>query len=107
MITNNKGKKYKTIDKDQVKKLASLMCTYDEIGYVLGMSGENVKKRFKKVVEEGQAIGKESLRRAQFKKAVEAGDTRMLIFLGKNYLGQKDDPNSSENLEVLPWEEDK
>tara|TARA_R100001460_G_scaffold82978_2_gene123873 strand:+ start:780 stop:1100 length:321 start_codon:yes stop_codon:yes gene_type:complete len=106
MITN-KGKKYKTVDKELIKKLGSLMCTYEEIGFIVGMSGENVKKRFKKAVEEGQAVGKESLRRAQFKKAVEAGDTRMLIFLGKNYLGQKDDPNSQENLEVLPWEEDK
>jgi len=49
MITN-KGKKYKTVDKELIKKLGSLMCTYEEIGFIVGMSGENVKKRFKKVV---------------------------------------------------------
>jgi hypothetical protein len=104
---SNKGKKYKTVDKEIIKRLASLMCTYEEIGHIVGMSPEGVKKRFKKVIEEGQSIGKESLRRAQWKKAVEQGDTRLLIFLGKNYLGQKDDPNSQENLEVLPWDEEK
>ena len=31
-----------------------------------------------------------SVRRSQFKKAVVEGDTRMLIFLGKQMLGQRD-----------------
>ena len=33
------------------------------------------------------------LRKAQWEKAME-GDTRMLIFLGKQYLGQKDSPET-------------
>ena len=34
------------------------------------------------------------LRKAQWEKAM-AGDTKMLIFLGKQYLGQKDIPDTS------------
>ena len=34
------------------------------------------------------------LRKAQWEKAM-AGDTKMLIFLGKQYLGQKDSPDTS------------
>ena len=34
------------------------------------------------------------LRKAQWEKAMD-GDTKMLIFLGKQYLGQKDIPDTS------------
>jgi hypothetical protein len=42
---------------------------------------------------------KEILRKAQWEKAME-GDTRMLIFLGKQYLGQKDIPHENDDLEL-------
>ena len=41
--------------------------------------------------EELTAEQKLKLRLAQWEKAME-GDTKMLIFLGKQYLGQKDNP---------------
>ena len=37
-----------------------------------------------------------ALRKAQWEKAME-GDTKMLIFLGKQYLGQKDIPETNFN----------
>ena len=40
-----------------------------------------------------------ALRKAQWEKAME-GDTKMLIFLGKQYLGQKDTPDME--LDELP-----
>mgnify|MGYP001176285557 FL=1 len=39
------------------------------------------------------------LRLAQWEKAME-GDTKMLIFLGKQYLGQKDSPHENDGLEL-------
>ena len=39
------------------------------------------------------------LRKAQWEKAM-AGDTKMLIFLGKQYLGQKDTPNENDGLRL-------
>ena len=36
-----------------------------------------------------------ALRKAQWEKAM-AGDTKMLIFLGKQYLGQKDTPHEND-----------
>ncbi len=106
MVPNNKGKKYKTHDTEMIKRLASTMCTFEEIGYIIGMTGEGVKKRFSKVIEEGRAKGKASLRAWQFTKA-ENGDTRMQIWLGRNYLEQKDDPNGEEHSTPLPWDEEK
>jgi len=48
MLPNNAGKTYKKHDKDMIKRLASIMCSFEEIGYIIGMTGEGVKKRFKK-----------------------------------------------------------
>ena len=107
IVPDNRGKKYKTHDQEMIKRLASTMCTYAEIGYIIGMTGDGVKRRFNKAIEEGRAKGKASLRQAQFDKAVTQGDTRMQIWLGRNYLDQKDDPNAQENTTQLPWEEDK
>ena len=45
--------------------------------------------------EELTAEEKLALRLAQWEKAME-GDTKMLIFLGKQYLGQKDTPNEND-----------
>jgi len=106
IVPDNRGKKYKTHDQEMIKRLASTMCTYAEIGYIIGMTGDGVKRRFNKAIEEGRAKGKASLRQAQFDKALQ-GDTRMQIWLGRNYLDQKDDPNAQENTSPLPWEEDK
>ena len=33
------------------------------------------------------------------------GDTRMLIWMGKQYLDQKDTPTDQENTQPLPWQE--
>ena len=39
------------------------------------------------------------LRKAQWEKAM-AGDTRMLIFLGKQYLGQQDTPHENDDFDL-------
>ena len=45
--------------------------------------------------EELTAEDKLALKKAQWEKAME-GDTKMLIFLGKQYLGQQDTPNEND-----------
>jgi len=79
------------IDLDQVEKLAGLFCTYEEIAAFLGVAINTMKSRkdFLTVYKRGYENGKCSLRRLQAKKAME-GNTTMLIWLGKQYLGQRD-----------------
>lgn len=96
--------KYKTIDRDLVYKLACIQCTAEEIAEVVGTNVPTLKKRFGNLLDAGKQKGKQSLRRAQWEKAVN-GDTRMQIFLGKQYLGQKDTPEDGENKAPLPWED--
>jgi len=105
IVPDNRGKKYKTHDPEMIKRLASTMCTFEEIGYIIGMTAEGVKKRFTKVIEQGRAKGKASLRQAQWEKAL-AGDSKMQVWLGKNYLSQMEDPSSTDNSIPLPWQED-
>lgn len=60
-----------------------------EIAAVMGCSVDTLENRYSDVIKSGQASGKSSLRRMQYKKAME-GNATMLIWLGKHYLDQKD-----------------
>lgn len=98
------GKKYKTIDRDLVFKLAAIQCTQEEIAEVVGTSVSTLQRRFGDLIEKGKQAGRKSLRRAQWDKALN-GDTRLLIFLGKNYLSQKDQIDENKGNDPLPWED--
>ena len=78
-------------DLKQVRVLAELGCTHDEIARLLGICRKTVERRadIKEAIEDGQAEMKKSLRRMQFQKARE-GNVAMLIWLGKQLLGQRE-----------------
>lgn len=57
------------------------------------------KKGFKDVFSEKREGGKASLRRTQWKLA--ENNATMAIFLGKQYLGQKDKPEEETTLEAV------
>ena len=78
------------ISERQVLKLAEIDCSYAEMAAVLDCGVSLLKDRFRLVIEKGLENGKASLKRAQWKKAVTEGNPAMLIFLGKNRLGQTD-----------------
>lgn len=96
----------KDIDRDLIWRLASIMCTYKEISEVVGLPEKTIKNNFADLIEKGRSVGKKSLRRAQFEKAIQDKDPRLLIFLGKNYLSQKENPDDKESNTPLPWNED-
>lgn len=79
----------KEIDEATVFKLAQIGCTLEEMGDWFGCSQDTLERRFADVIKEGKAQLKQSLRRAQVKKAME-GNPTMLIWLGKVLLQQKD-----------------
>lgn len=91
----------------QFKELCSIFCTEAEICSILGVSDKTLVRlinkylrdeitpgsrspvTFEQAFEHYSAEGKRSLRRAQLA-AAEAGDRQMLLWLGKQYLGQVD-----------------
>ena len=86
----------KQINKDEFEKLCGIMCTKEEIAGWFKVSEDTIDRFCKReygesfavVSKEHSSMGKISLRRSQFKLAEKS--PAMAIFLGKNYLGQKD-----------------
>lgn len=86
----------KEINQKQFEKLCELQCTKDEICAMFECQDDTLerwckrtyKKGFSEVFKEKRQLGKMSLRRSQMKMA-ETNPT-MAIWLGKQYLGQRD-----------------
>ena len=87
------------IDYNTVEKLANIQCTQEEIASFLNISVRTLQRdeEFCRIYKKGQENGKMSLRRIQYKLAEK--NTSMAIFLGKQFLGQRD------NVEVKAPEE--
>lgn len=81
------GPKPIAIDEKLVEKLATIMCTMKEIGAVIGCSVDTLERRFAEIIEKGRENGKMSLKRKQYEIAM-GGNVTMLIWLGKQHLGQ-------------------
>lgn len=85
------------IDEEQFKGLCSLQCTLSEIASFFKCSEDTIERWCKRELHMSFADaykrysvgGRISLRRWQFRSA-ENGNTSMLIWLGKQYLGQKE-----------------
>lgn len=79
----------KVIDKTEVEKLAAMGCTNIEIGAFFDCSADTIERRFAGVLRKGKEKGRTKLRRLQWQSA-EKGNVAMLIWLGKQMLGQTD-----------------
>lgn len=96
IATNKRGRpsqKLNEVGQEIVFKLAQLMCTEEEIASVLDVTVETLHNKeneanFSECVKKGREQGKSSLRRIQFGLAKK--NAAMAIWLGKQYLGQKD-----------------
>lgn len=83
---------------EEFEKLCALQCTREEICAWFDVTDKTLSGWCKRVYGEGFSAvyakkrekGKISLRRAQFQLAQKSA--AMAIFLGRNYLGQKDNP---------------
>ena len=81
------------IDIDELGKLAGLQCTQADAAAWFGCSPDTIKRRLREAKyrdawEMGLGKGRVSLRRKQMNLADR--NATMAIFLGKQYLGQKD-----------------
>lgn len=84
----------KEIDYKLAEKLSQIMCTQEEIANILEVSTRTLQRdaEFCRIYKKGQDTGKMSIKRKQFDVAINKGNTTMLIWLGKQYLGQKEQP---------------
>jgi hypothetical protein len=109
------GRPRKELDLEQLQSLAEIQCTAEECAAVMKVSVATIDRRLKEAGYAGfdefhkmfGQDGKASLRRLQWK-AAQGGNTAMLIWLGKQWLGQSDrqeikTDNSTDNKITLSW----
>ena len=97
-----RGENKKVVPPDEVIKLAKLWCSMQEIAEWFEIPRETLKYNFSDLIAKGRAETKQALRRSQIKSAL-GGNTTMLIWLGKNILGQNDNPINNSEDQILPW----
>lgn len=95
------GRPRKEIKQETFEKLCAMFCTEEEIAAFFECSVDTLErwskrtyeKSFAEIYTEKKQGGRISLRRAQMRLAEKSA--AMAIFLGKNYLGQKDNPEDT------------
>jgi|TARA_Y100000593_G_C4055620_1_gene211862 hypothetical protein len=105
MVKKKVGRPKKELDTKLIERLSSIFCTNEEIASVVECHADTLADNFSEYLKKGRSRGKMSLRRMQWEKA-QTGNTTMLIWLGKQMLGQKDRLETSEEAQPLPWSYD-
>ena len=95
----------KVVFDEDVYKLATMGCSDKEIATWFDIKEDTLRYNFAEIIAKGREDLKQSLRRAQIKLAL-GGNATMLIWLGKNILGQSENPTDSEANAPLPWSDD-
>ncbi len=98
-MAGKKGSGCIPINPEQVEELARIGCTIEEIAGVFKCSRDTIEKRFRNEIDAGKAHMRCGLRKAQLRVALE-GNPTMLIWLGKQFLGQRDETEHSAKVDA-------
>ena len=101
------GRPKKEIDKEEFEKLCGIQCTEEEIAGWFRCSIDTINnwckatygETFSEAYKKYSADGKMSLRRVQWKLA--QNNVSMAIWLGRNWLGQRDDRRDDQEDEKI------
>jgi hypothetical protein len=99
------GRDKKVVPPKDVERLAQMGCKDSEIAEWFGVDENTLRYNFSVELLKGKLALSQSLRQAQIRLAL-SGNATMLIWLGKNILGQSDNPIDSEANTPLPWSDD-
>jgi hypothetical protein len=99
------GRNKKVVPPKDVERLAQMGCKDSEIADWFGIDENTLRYNFSVELLKGKLALSQSLRQAQIRLAL-SGNATMLIWLGKNILGQSDNPVDSEANTPLPWSDD-
>jgi len=98
------GRNKKIIPPDEVYLMSTLGCTITEISRWYGITEETFRYNFYDYWQKGQEETRQKLRHAQLQTALN-GNPTMLIWLGKQWLNQSDNPASTDVTTILPWQD--
>lgn len=88
------------IDPMEVRNLAAIGATQKEIANFYGVSPDTIRRNFADEIRKGHEDIRMELRRAQIKNAINHGSNAMLIWLGKQMLGQTDKQEVDHNHQM-------
>jgi hypothetical protein len=97
------GRNKTVIPEEQVAQLAQYHCTNKEMADFFGVPLQTFVDNFRDIITKNRLITKQRLRKAQLDLALNKHDRVMLIWLGKQMLGQAENPVSEESNQILPW----
>jgi len=89
-MTNKVGRPKLELDEKQVRDLASLNVTVKDMARVLQCSKSALENNYLDVINEGRANLKHSILRKQYEVGITDKNVTMLIWMGKQHLGQAD-----------------
>lgn len=99
-------------DLQKIVAMIRIQCTQDEVCGVMGATDKTLNLALKKIGQPGfselfkrhRDEGKVSLRRSQWKAATEKLNPTMLVWLGKQMLGQRDQIETVTEHKVVPFD---
>lgn len=97
-----RGRRKKVVVPKDVYELAALGCNDREIAQWFDINEDTLRYNFSDIMAKGREDLKHSLRRAQIKVAL-SGNPTMLIWLGRQILGQSENPYNTDDKKPLPW----
>jgi hypothetical protein len=97
-----RGARQKIVPPDEVYKLATMGCPDREIAEWFDVSESTLRYNFSSYLTKARAQLKQRLRQAQLRVAFE-GNPTMLIWMGRQILGQSDQPMNNDDDKPLPW----
>jgi hypothetical protein len=97
-----RGRRKRVVVPKDVYELAVIGCNDREIARWFDLDESTLRYNFTDIMEKGREDLKHTLRRAMIKNAL-SGNAALQIFLAKNMLGMSDNPHTTENDKILPW----
>jgi hypothetical protein len=97
-----RGLRKKVVVPQDVYSLAQIGATDREIAQWFDVDEDTLRYNFSSVIAKGREDLKHNLRRAQIKVAL-SGNPTMLIWLGRQILGQNENPYTTDDSKPLPW----
>jgi len=100
------GRSKTVIPEEEFLKLAKLHTTWKELSDFYDVPVGTLRDNFADLYKKGTVETKQRLRKAQLDLAINRHDRVMLIWLGKQMLGQSESPANNDDSMILPWNED-
>ena len=102
-IAIGRGDNRQIIELEQVRRLAMLHCSYNDMAKFFGVKENTFINNFRFEVERAREVTKHRLMEAMLENAIVRHNPAIQIFLAKNLLSMSNDPIVQEGVTPLPW----